>query len=621
MTSISFQNMIRKFFLTAIVTCIWLTTVLAGGQAVDTVSVTVDSTATLNQKEQESDSLIRIQLQSELANAAGNKKRTRELEEKLRQISVKDSVRAAKRLGYIKKLRQTEKGFAVVPFNDTLFYIFLNVGSFSAKERAGRISNQIRKIAEEPSFNVDSLRINQTEFGYDIVSEKGFVIMTVTQLDGLWFDKTNKQLAAEYLDKIKAEVRTETESNSTYNKFKRIGLAILIALGLVIAFNRIKWLFRRITFFLDANKSRYFKGLSIGKTRILKPEHIEIFVFRAIKILRTVLILLAVVISLSLIFDIFPSTRIVTKTIIGWVVDPAKGLLLGIYHYLPNLFSILVIFFIFRYSLKVAKYFVNEIETGNIALQGFHAEWAQPTFNIVKFLLYAFMIVLIWPFLPGSNSAAFQGVSVFVGIIFSLGSSSAISNMVAGIVITYMRAFKVGDRVQIGEITGDIIEKTALVTRIRTIKNEDITVPNSTVLSSNTINYSSNTRPEDKGLILHTTVTIGYDVPWKNMHEALIKAALRTKFLLSEPSPFVLQTSLDDFFVSYQVNAYTKEANKQADIYSDLHQNIQDCCNEAGIEILSPHYRNLRDGNATSIPANYLGDDYKAPAFKVDTNK
>jgi len=198
-----------------------------------------------------------------------------------------------------------------------------------------------------------------------------------------------------------------------------------------------------------------------------------------------------------------------------------------------------------------------------------------------------------------------------------LGSSSAIANMVAGLVITYMRPFKIGDRVKIGEITGDVVEKTTLVTRIRTTKNEDVTVPNSTVLLSSTTNYSTNARAPESGLIIHTTVTIGYDVPWKDMHQALINAALRTDMILKKPEPFVLQTSLDDFYVSYQVNGYTREANKQLRIYSQLHQNIQDCCNEAGIEIMSPHYRNQRDGNMTTIPANYLDKDYKSPVFNV----
>jgi small-conductance mechanosensitive channel len=170
-----------------------------------------------------------------------------------------------------------------------------------------------------------------------------------------------------------------------------------------------------------------------------------------------------------------------------------------------------------------------------------------------------------------------------------------------------MRLFKKGDRVKIGEVVGDVIEKSLLVTRVRTTKNEIISIPNSTVMSSHTINFSSDA-PE-KGLIIYTTVTIGYDVPWRDMHQALIDAALKTELVLKEPTPFVLQTSLDDFYVSYQINAYIREANKQATIYSNLHQNIQDVCNERGIEIMSPHYRSARDGNMTTIPANYLSND------------
>ena len=163
-----------------------------------------------------------------------------------------------------------------------------------------------------------------------------------------------------------------------------------------------------------------------------------------------------------------------------------------------------------------------------------------------------------------------------------------------------MRLFQIGDRVRIGDTVADVVEKNVLVTRIRTIKNELISIPNSTVMNSHTINYSVDA-PE-KGLILHTTLTIGYDVPWRDVHQTLLEAAKKTNFILEEPVPFVLQTSLDDFYISYQLNGYTKHPNQQASIYSELHQNIQDCCSQAGIEILSPHYRALRDGNELTNP-------------------
>jgi len=178
-----------------------------------------------------------------------------------------------------------------------------------------------------------------------------------------------------------------------------------------------------------------------------------------------------------------------------------------------------------------------------------------------------------------------------------------------------MRAFSIGDRVRIGEVTGDIVEKSLLVTRIRTTKNEIVSIPNSTVIGNHTTNFSSDA-PE-KGLIIHTTVTIGYDVPWRQVHDLLIHAALATDMVEKEPPPFVLQTSLDDFSVSYQINAYTKVPNKQAHLYSLLHQQIQDKFNEAGVEIMSPHYNALRDGNSVTIPPDHLPKDYTAPPFNI----
>jgi small-conductance mechanosensitive channel len=206
-----------------------------------------------------------------------------------------------------------------------------------------------------------------------------------------------------------------------------------------------------------------------------------------------------------------------------------------------------------------------------------------------------------------------------MGLLFSLGSSSAIGNIVAGLVITYMRPFRIGDRIHIGDATGFVREKTLLVTRMRNIRNEIITIPNSSLLSGNTVNYS--TEAEEKGLIINTSVTIGYDVPWREMHKALTDAAGKTNLILKDPPPFVWQTALEDFYVSYQINCYTNAPTKVMDIYSELHQNIQDVCNERGIEIMSPHYRAERDGNQSTIPDDYLPKDYKAPGFNVHVHQ
>jgi small-conductance mechanosensitive channel len=316
-------------------------------------------------------------------------------------------------------------------------------------------------------------------------------------------------------------------------------------------------------------------------------------------------------------FGIFPWTEHFADTLFGYILNPVKNILFSFWNYLPNLITIIVIIVVFRYILKGINFLKDEIARGNLKIDGFYPDWAAPTYQIIRILVIAFMFVVIFPYLPGSESPIFKGVSVFLGFLFTFGSAGSLSNIIAGLVLTYMRLFTIGDRVKIGEVTGDVIEKSSLVTRVRTIKNEIISIPNSTVMNSHTINYSSDAPA--KGLIIHTTVTIGYDVPWKDMYAALIDAALRTDLVLKEPQPFVLQTSLEDFYVAYQINAYVREANKQAVIYSNLHQNIQDVCNERGIEILSPHYRAARDGNASTIPSDYLPKDYEAPSFNVKT--
>ena len=230
-------------------------------------------------------------------------------------------------------------------------------------------------------------------------------------------------------------------------------------------------------------------------------------------------------------------------------------------------------------------------------------------------LVFAFMLIIIFPYLPGSNSPIFKGVSVFLGVLFTFGSAGALGNLVSGLVLTYMRAYRIGDRIQIGQVVGDVVEKSILVTKIKTIKNEIVSIPNSTVMSSHTTNFSADAA--EHGLILHTSVTIGYDTPWRQIHELLIKAALATDLIEKSPAPFVFQESLNDFFVTYQINAYTFAPNQQHKTYSFLHQHIQDAFNEAGVEIMSPHYSNIRDGNKSTVPAEHLPKDYSAPSFRV----
>ncbi len=572
------------------------------------------------QKEQQQiDSIIGAALQKQLDQTAAGSDERRKLEDSLAGLARKDAARKAAQKAALDSLRQKAVAHPVTLEGDTLFQLYTRIGSFTVAERAEAVSRRLQRLYDDPFFSPDSLRLVPNQNSFDLVYRGDNIIMTVTEFDGLWFEKDPQTLAGDYLAVIRKEVAEIRAENSLLNILKRAGYVVLILLGVGLIIHGINRFFRFISGKLATRQERYFKGLQFKSLALFTPDQHYGAFLRILGVLRVLVILIALYLALPLLFGLFPKTKPIADTLLHWILSPVRSVVHGILAFLPNLFTIAIIVIATHYLLKGIKYFTNAIAEGNLQISGFYPDWALPTFNIVRFLVYAFMVVIIFPYLPGSQSPAFQGVSVFLGILLSLGSSSAIANIVAGLVITYMRPFRIGDRVKIGDVAGDVIEKTLLVTRIRNAQNEDITVPNATILSSHTVNYSTHAATD--GLILHTTVTIGYDVPWKQVHEALIAAALRTTDVLAEPEPFVFQTGLEDFYVAYELNAYTRKANGLGGIYSELHQHIQDCCNEAGIEIMSPHYGALRDGSASTIPEGYQPPGYEPPPFNVKVKK
>lgn len=512
------------------------------------------------------------------------------------------------------KAQVREAGYPVVVNHDTLFTFYAGQGLFSPAERAQVVTKRIASLINRIDFNPDSLTL-KNDSALSIITYKSEMMLAVNNKDASLTEFSRPQLAASYLAILKKQLGNELENNSINQLITNLleaAAVVAVLILLIWALNRaFRWLKLKI---INAWESRLAKlaakGAPVGYANRIFP-----LINSLLRVVRLVIIIVLVYLALPLLFFIFPSSKPYATLLLGYIVDPLKSILLAFIHYIPNLLTIAVIFTVTYYIVKLVKFIAREIEQGAFTINGFYPEWAMPSYNIIRVLLYAFMFVVIFPYLPGSDSKVFQGVTVFLGVLFSLGSSSAISNMVAGIVLTYMRPFKIGDRVKVGEITGDVIEKNILVTRLRTIKNEDITVPNSTILNGHTVNYTSTAKT--LGLILNTTITIGYDAPWQQIHQLMISAAEATEGILPEPKPFVLQTALNDFNVSYQVNAYTNLSNQTAGIYSRLHQNIQDKFNEAGVEIMSPHYTALRDGNHIQIPNDYLPDDYKTQGFNI----
>jgi small-conductance mechanosensitive channel len=548
-----------------------------------------------------------------------DKVQVEQLQQRLKNIEDKEKQLLEDKKLEIEFLKKTTPGYPVTGIlGDTIITIYTRRGELDARERAESLTKKIREIYKDDYFKTDFFSVKTNEDQGNILY-RDEVVLSLSKTDALWYESDLDSIGHVLKDKITGSILLAKQENSLSKILIRSGLVLLVIVVSLLFFRLIKTGNKKLIQTLEKNKGRWLKKLAYKDYTFLNEEQEFQGILFMAKAIRWFIYIVLFYISISIIFSIFPFTRGWADQLFQLILNPVKGILLSIWDYLPNLFSIIAIYLVMKYFIRFVKYIFSEIESEKLRISGFHADWAMPTFSIVRFLLYAFMFVLIFPFLPGSDSNIFKGVSVFIGVLFSLGSTSAISNLVAGLVITYMRPFKVGDRIKIGDITGDIIEKSLLVTRVKTPKNEEVTIPNSSVLSGNTTNYSTLARSE--GLIIHTTVTIGYDVPWKKMYEALLNAADKTDLILKEPKPFVLQTSLDDFYVAYQINGYTRETNRHNLIYSVLHQNIQDCCNEMGIEIMSPHYRTQRDGNMTTIPADYLPKDYKVPGFNVNIEK
>lgn len=573
------------------------------GKAVREI-LTGDSVATRTAVRNDSDSVRMADMKKELEEARLSEANMRmEMEQMRLKAFAADSVKLAQQRARIDSLRQFTPGVPVVVEGDTLFYLYTKRGGYTPLQRAEMIDAAIMQLGKRFTLHPDSVYIESSDIVTDLMYGNK-VIASFTDQDGLWEGRSREQLATDKRKIVVQKLKELKEEHSLWQLGKRILYFVLVLAGQYLLFWLTGWLFRKLKVRTQKLKDTRLKPISIQNYELLDTQRqVNLLIFLS-NLLRYVIMLLQLLITVPLLFAIFPQTKGLAYQIFSYIWNPIKNILVGIVDYIPNLFAILIICFAVKYLVRLVHYLSREVEAGRLKFGGFYPDWAMPTYHIIRFLLYAFMIAMIYPYLPGAKNGVFQGISVFVGLIISLGSSTVIGNVIAGLVITYMRPFKLGDRIQLNDTTGNVIEKTPLVTRIKTPKNEVVTIPNSFIMSSHTVNYSASAR--EYGLIIHSEVTIGYDVPWRQVHQLLIEAALNTPGVIDDPRPFVLETSLSDWYPVYQINAYIREADKLAQIYSDLHQNIQDRFNEAGVEIMSPHYMAMRDGNESTIPKDDL---------------
>lgn len=575
----------------------------------------------LNQllEQQKGDSIKRQKLEDRLLTLEqmDNREKSNLIQE-LTILRNRDSLALQKRKEKVESLRKLNKGVPVMPFRDTLFTIYTNTGSFTAEDRAESTVKRIQSLTENYSFEPDSLRFIVEE-NNSLILWKDQIIMSIHDQDALWMNTDKQSLGISYRDIIAKAIQNHREETSLNRILIGAAEAILVILIVSLTILGINRLVRTLRKKLLLKKGQIFNGLKVKGFELITAERQIKAVWFLVGILKWLLIFTIVYLALPMLFNIFPSTRGFSDLMLGYFLAPIKKIIFAIIGYFPDLITILIIFAVFYYLMKGVKFFAVELQKETLQIPGFYKDWAIPTYQIIRVLAFAFMMVVIFPYLPGSDSPIFKGVSVFMGVLFTFGSAGALGNIVAGLVLTYMRSFSIGDRVKIGEVSGDIIERSLLVTRIRTIKNEIISIPNSAVMNSHTINFSIDAPAN--GLIVHTVITMGYEIPWQKVHELGIKAALKVPDIEREPQPFVIQLSLDDYYVSYQINGYTRKPNQIDDIYSDLHREILDTFHEAGIEVMSPSFHAVRDGSVANIPHDYLDKRYQAPGIRVNIKK
>jgi len=490
--------------------------------------------------------------------------------------------------------------------------VYEPIATLTPEDRAIGIEKRIVSAARSKA-SLDTLRLLPRDAWTEIVLGNT-VILAVTEADARMAGKSRQQLALEDAEAIRQAVETYRHEHSWALILRDVLYAVLATVLLVV----VLWLIQRVRV---AMRDRLQKGIqSIARLEKKSAWQVSVAYLGPITltlgaILRWLLILALVQAYLTVTLGFFPFTREVSLTVTKWVFSQVGELARSGVNYLPNLLVLAVVALVTHYAIRLIRLIFGQIGKGELKIRGFYPDWAEPTEKLIRMLVLVLALIVAFPYLPGAKSPAFQGISIFVGLLLSLGSSSAVANAIAGVILTYMRSFLVGDWVQIGDTTGEVTEKTLLVTRVLTPKAEVITIPNSTVMSGAVKNYS--VEAKKTGVIFHTTATIGYDAPWRTVHQLLISAALATEHVLREPAPFVLQTRLDDFYVAYELNAYTDAPREMLNIFSNLHQNIQDKFNEAGVEICSPHFSSLRDGNTIAVPEQYIRPDYKAPGFRL----
>jgi len=493
--------------------------------------------------------------------------------------------------------------------NREIFTFRANLYGYSPEQRVEGADARLKSIIDKGLMNPVSAKKAGDNAAIMIGDHLIFMITPgdLNTLAGETMDEASQRVVAK-LSKALAEIE-EAGRAETFIRGTAYTAAATVILFLFLAG---VWRARRwVKAQLDEIADSRLKSLAIGGF----TQHIEwivIILGGLVGLAAWMLILISLNAWLSFSLLRFPYTRPWGEQLNHYMIAGAQAVVLTLVDLIPGLVIVAVIIFITRFLMRLVNLFFDAVEGGGVTIWGLDPDTAHPTRKIVTFILWVFAVIMMYPYLPGSQSDAFKGVSVFVGLLLSIGSAGSVNQVVSGLMLMYSRALRVGDYVQIGETVGTVTSLGLLSTRILTPWKEIVSLPNAFILSTTTKNYSR--EEETGGALLTTTVTIGYNAPWRQVHAMLIEAARRTEGLVIEPHPQVMQRSLSDYYVEYLLSARIAKPNTRIAVLDVLHRNIQDVFNEYGVQIMSPHYMSDPAEKVWVPRENW----YEAPAKKEE---
>lgn len=495
------------------------------------------------------------------------------------------------------QLLEDETFIAPVVIDGDALFLVRGFSALPAIERAEQVQRRIIKIAELNDGKGIQIDIEKNEFGLAIEVE-GRIVTVVTNSDAEFEQVELDVLAGLQAKAIKSAIKQYLENRSNT---ARVGSA-LAAVGWSVIFFAVTWVFfkkrRLLVTYFSRRAEKRFENVEEATQSLVRGKAIASIMGYVFNVIMWIAYLVLSYYYLSFVLLAFAETRPIAELLLRVVSDPVIAIATGFVGYLPSLITLCIIAALTHFGLIGIRLFFENVEKGVFKLGEFEPHWINPTHFLVRVLLILIAVVFAYPYIPGSDSRAFQGLTILAGVMLSLGSNTVISNMMAGLFVIYRRSTNLGDRIQVGDRIGDVVEIKLMETLIRSIKNEMISIPNAQLLNSEVVNFSRTF--DGRGLLVHTTVGIGYEEPPKKVKAMLIEAARRTKHLKSDPAPFVLWSQLADYAINYEINAYTSRGASLPRIKSDLHENIAEVFSENGTQIMTPSY--IADPEIPKIP-------------------